>query len=1330
MKTNERKKLVSVILTAILVSTAFAGISIPVNASPGTIYVPSLGNETIQQAIDNATAGDTIVVQPGVYNENIVVWKDLTILSNDTAVIDALGADVAVYITASGVIFDGFTVTNVTNGIGIVAEDASDVQIINNTVELDMDDGGIMVENVTNAIVDGNAVNVSAETWAGGIGVFESENAQVTNNEVNVKATLEVVGFLSISEKSVRGWSNSPHRKLGTEDVEASTEYLAETIGIYVNDSNNVKVGDNIVESIAICEGDDPANNTYSASADGIEFEGGDSSEVSGNHINSTGIATTHAYPVVGIDLQSCDLSEISGNHINSMGIATTYTYADGMYANGNEILVEGNTINSSNQAEACEPWGMDIWDSEKARILNNGITISMNATEYAQGEGIVIENSGYAKVNSNTVIIDADGTGDNVYAGAVGIDASNEYYELGSCYRIEIAENNIEIESDVELEGGTGVSSEAVTLPENVIKIRELHNISISSLAGSEADGYGIWVNNSDLAKVHDNVIDISATATPESDVYGGVDGYTWIEGIDVWGSAAPEVTNNDITLNGNVDVGAYGYETYGYETAESEQETYGYGDAESRGIWIGWCKPWIDGPFYHLPTVANNTIEINNVVANVTAVNTTYAISSELRQEIKENVSESLEQLYDIINQAVNETKGKTLSGSNLDDIGTVALGYTFSNGISAWGSHAIQIIDNEVSISGTITGIANTNYIIQSETWSGGSVEAEGEGIEVGRCHPVYIENEFGGAVIPARVDSNTVSVDGAAQLEAIATEETVEAAYVDSEVYPYTWGCGIETWRSPEIEITANEVAVSGTAKAIARATTEVEEDGAFIGSSGGSESYGIGAWGRCSDAKISGNTIDAESNVLMDLGAAGEESGAIGYGESWSVGIEADKCEISDNNITVSAGTDGAVMSTGGEVEAEWAVSVGETIGIGVGIYGDRLLIDGNNIGAYGSVNLTVQASEEQEEAMSAALGVGIGVGIVAPGSEIARNDVAGKGDAHVEAISEGEYPENASLGVELGIGILCERWWNNVQFNCIAGSDDFGLYGGFLGVPSAQDSGEASSYYDVDAEYNWWGDASGPSGWGPGTGDAIYGTWEYEPWLTRPHETVLGEDKAYFGFELLPWYWLDSASAGEHDSVPAEINRWYGLKEGWNTMSTPIALEDNKWSSINSIGDGLDYQIAYTFDASTQSWVQILDSSRLKPLDAIYIKMYSYDIVPLCISPEINSPPVKQLQKGWNLIGPAYSPVQEDSLGWHFMPVDKALVSIEKTSNGLTGYTIVVSPPVNEYTWTYTVNQDRRGPTMDTGRGYWVYMENEDELAGFSSTPLQIPFYG
>jgi hypothetical protein len=38
----------------------------------------------------------------------------------------------------------------------------------------------------------------------------------------------------------------------------------------------------------------------------------------------------------------------------------------------------------------------------------------------------------------------------------------------------------------------------------------------------------------------------------------------------------------------------------------------------------------------------------------------------------------------------------------------------------------------------------------------------------------------------------------------------------------------------------------------------------------------------------------------------------------------------------------------------------------------------------------------------------------------------------------------------------------------------------------------------------VDAENNWWGDASGPCGAGPGTGDSVSEYVDFDPWLDRP----------------------------------------------------------------------------------------------------------------------------------------------------------------------------------------------------------------------------------
>lgn len=44
----------------------------------------------------------------------------------------------------------------------------------------------------------------------------------------------------------------------------------------------------------------------------------------------------------------------------------------------------------------------------------------------------------------------------------------------------------------------------------------------------------------------------------------------------------------------------------------------------------------------------------------------------------------------------------------------------------------------------------------------------------------------------------------------------------------------------------------------------------------------------------------------------------------------------------------------------------------------------------------------------------------------------------------------------------------------------------------------------ADSSVIIDARYNWWGDPSGPGGFGPGTGDSVSQWVDYDPWLGGP----------------------------------------------------------------------------------------------------------------------------------------------------------------------------------------------------------------------------------
>jgi pectin methylesterase-like acyl-CoA thioesterase len=68
-----------IVLTTALVVLFFAAFTASV-VNAATIYVPD-DYGTIQDAVDNATAGDTIIVRDGTYTENVHVNKSLTMYS-------------------------------------------------------------------------------------------------------------------------------------------------------------------------------------------------------------------------------------------------------------------------------------------------------------------------------------------------------------------------------------------------------------------------------------------------------------------------------------------------------------------------------------------------------------------------------------------------------------------------------------------------------------------------------------------------------------------------------------------------------------------------------------------------------------------------------------------------------------------------------------------------------------------------------------------------------------------------------------------------------------------------------------------------------------------------------------------------------------------------------------------------------------------------------------------------------------------------------------------------------------------------------------------------
>jgi parallel beta-helix repeat protein len=104
-------------LTLLMISTLFLAFNVqPARSSPTTIIVPD-DYPTIQAAINNASAGDTIFVRAGTYDCNIRIDKPLTLKgeNNQNTTLRLHGGgdfNVGFYVNASGVTISGFHLTS------------------------------------------------------------------------------------------------------------------------------------------------------------------------------------------------------------------------------------------------------------------------------------------------------------------------------------------------------------------------------------------------------------------------------------------------------------------------------------------------------------------------------------------------------------------------------------------------------------------------------------------------------------------------------------------------------------------------------------------------------------------------------------------------------------------------------------------------------------------------------------------------------------------------------------------------------------------------------------------------------------------------------------------------------------------------------------------------------------------------------------------------------------------------------------------------------------------------------------------------------------------
>ncbi|MBX3045706.1 MAG: right-handed parallel beta-helix repeat-containing protein [Anaerolineales bacterium] len=354
---------------------------------PENICYESATLTPIQDAIDFAVAGETVHVLAGVFTEQVVINKDLTLKGTPGAIIKAPTTLPEHFVTsgnnrpiiyvhdANNVVIDGFVIDGDNKGdanalmnrfVGIGFYNAGGT-ISNNTVTNVMDsvlkgtqhgnaiyvysDDGV----ARTVVIDGNVVNNYQKN---GITVHGTNlNAEITNNTVTGAGTTTVIA------------------------------------------QNGIQVSGG---AVALIEGNDISGNDYgnaSWASTGILLNGaGDGVEIRDNHIHDN---QTNIYAVASDDL-TLENNTISGSSL----------YYNVLLYNLDGATVTGNTISDADNE------GLVIYDADNVDV--NGNTFSNNGT------GIYSVYATNVTINQN----DITGNGVGVWNDDVTVlDATNNYW-------------------------------------------------------------------------------------------------------------------------------------------------------------------------------------------------------------------------------------------------------------------------------------------------------------------------------------------------------------------------------------------------------------------------------------------------------------------------------------------------------------------------------------------------------------------------------------------------------------------------------------------------------------------------------------------------------------------------------------------------------------------------------------------------------------------------------------------------------------------------------------------------------------------------------------
>ncbi len=242
------------------------------------LYVGGLktGNYTsIQNAIDDASDGDTIFIFSGSYSENIVINKSINLVGeNKNKVIFGYFSGIyLIYIKSSGVNLTRFTIQN--NQIGILINDFkhSFINISENIFSNNME--GIRIYNSSDITIKNNSIYNNVNF---GIVIFESKNIKITSNNISHNFKGIYLGrwsnYNNISKNNCSQNGNGVYLDFSFNNSIINNDFIKNTWGVYLKNSRNNNITINNIEENDIA---------------GITLENSDDNIFEPNYFNENG---------------------------------------------------------------------------------------------------------------------------------------------------------------------------------------------------------------------------------------------------------------------------------------------------------------------------------------------------------------------------------------------------------------------------------------------------------------------------------------------------------------------------------------------------------------------------------------------------------------------------------------------------------------------------------------------------------------------------------------------------------------------------------------------------------------------------------------------------------------------------------------------------------------------------------------------------------------------------------------------------------------------------------------------------------------------------------